>query len=59
MLRGNERQLYRSKCSKCGKEIIVSFDPAKTTERQILCKEDYERYMVEADLLVKDPLPQD
>lgn len=58
MLRGNERTLFRTTCQKCGKEIIVSYDPEKTTN-QILCKEDYEKYMAETDLIIREPLPQD
>lgn len=57
-LRGNDRMLYKATCGKCGKEIIVSYDPAKTTN-QILCKQDYERYKSETDLLIRDPLPDD
>lgn len=57
LLRGNDRKLYRAKCNRCGKEIIVSYDPAKTTN-EILCKEDYEKYMAETDLLIHEPLPE-
>lgn len=57
MLRGNDRALYRAQCSKCNKEIIISFDPAKTPN-QILCKQDYERYMSETDLIIHEPLPE-
>ncbi|MBA3723430.1 MAG: zinc-ribbon domain containing protein [Candidatus Levybacteria bacterium] len=54
-LRG-ERALYRAKCSKCDKEIIVSYDP-KTVTNQILCKHDYEQYFLENDPIITDPLP--
>ncbi len=54
-LRGG-RNLFRTKCSKCGKEIIVSYDPAKVTQ-QMLCKEDYAKYFNENDPIIKDPLP--
>lgn len=55
-LRGGERALWKTKCQKCGKDIIVSYDPAKT-KNQILCREDYQRYFEETDVIVKDPLP--
>jgi DNA-directed RNA polymerase subunit RPC12/RpoP len=52
------RNLFRTKCSKCGKDIIVSFDPTKV-KQQILCKDDYAKYFNENDPIIKDPLPQD
>lgn len=55
MLRGG-RQLFRSKCQKCGKDIAVSFDPAKVRQA-IYCKEDYEKFFEENDPIIKDPLP--
>lgn len=55
LLRGG-RQLFKTKCQKCGKEIIVAFDPQKT-KRQILCKEDYEKYFEENDPIIKEELP--
>lgn len=57
MLRGGERALYKTKCQKCGKEIVVAFNPAKVTN-QILCKKDYEQYFMENDPIIKDPLPE-
>lgn len=54
-LRG-ERSLYKTTCSKCDKEIIVSYDP-KTAKNPILCKEDYEKYFLENDPIITDPLP--
>jgi hypothetical protein len=57
-LRGGERALYRAKCQQCGKDIITSYDPSKTSNK-ILCKEDYEKYFSENDPIIKDPLPQD
>ena len=54
-LRG-ERALYKAKCSKCDKEIIVSYDP-KTVQNQILCTQDYEKYFLENDPIITDPLP--
>lgn len=55
-LRGG-RQLYKTKCQKCGKEIVVSYDPSKVTN-MILCKQDYEQYFMENDPIIKEPLPE-
>jgi len=55
MLRG-ERTLYKTKCSKCGTEIVVSYNP-KTTSNTILCRKDYDQYFLENDPIIKDPLP--
>ncbi|MBI4039317.1 zinc-ribbon domain containing protein [Candidatus Daviesbacteria bacterium] len=55
-LRG-ERKLYRTTCQKCGKEIIISYDPKSVTST-ILCKEDYEKHFLENDQIIKDPLPE-
>ena len=55
-LRG-ERALYKTTCNKCGKEIIVSYDPKKV-KNQILCKNDYEKYFLENDPIISDPLPE-
>ncbi|MGI8419275.1 MAG: zinc-ribbon domain containing protein [Candidatus Levyibacteriota bacterium] len=55
-LRG-ERALYRAKCSKCDKDIIVSYDP-KTVKNQILCKQDYDQYFLDNDPIIADPLPE-
>lgn len=55
-LRG-ERALYKTKCQKCGKEIVVSYDP-KTMKSPIYCKEDYEKYFAENDPIITDPLPE-
>lgn len=57
MLRGNDRQLFKSTCQKCGKEIIVSYDPTKATS-PIYCKDDYEQYLTDNDVLLTDPLPE-
>ncbi len=54
-LRGG-RQLFKSKCQKCGKEIVVSFDPKKV-QQPIYCKEDYEKFFMENDSIIQDPLP--
>lgn len=56
MLRGG-RQLYRTKCQQCGKDIITSYDPQKATNK-IFCREDYDKYMSENDPIIKDPLPE-
>ena len=56
-LRGSKRALFKAKCQKCQKDIVTSFDPQKTTS-PIYCREDYEKYFVENDPLIKDPLPQ-
>lgn len=55
-LRG-ERVLYKTDCQECGKEIVVSYDPSKVTNK-ILCKEDYEKYYEDHDPMITDPLPQ-
>jgi Zn ribbon nucleic-acid-binding protein len=55
-LRG-ERELYKTKCQKCGLEIIVSYNPQKV-KNTILCKKDYEQYYMENDPIIKDPLPE-
>lgn len=51
-LRG-ERRLYKTTCQKCGKEIIVSFDPKKET-RQILCKKCYLDYFEKENILLAE-----
>ncbi|MBI3069811.1 MAG: zinc-ribbon domain containing protein [Candidatus Levybacteria bacterium] len=55
LLRGG-RQLFKTKCQKCNKEIVVSFDPQKV-QQSVYCKEDYEKFFMENDLIIKDPLP--
>ena len=55
-LRGG-RQLFRTKCQQCGKDIVVAYDPTKVTNK-ILCKEDYQKFFVENDPIIKDPLPE-
>ncbi len=56
MLRGNDRALYKTKCQKCGKEIVVSYDPEKV-KNMILCKEDYDKWINENDVILTNPLP--
>jgi transposase-like protein len=53
-LRGG-RQLFKTKCQKCDKEIVVSYNPQKVRQT-ILCKEDYEKFFMENDPIIKDPL---
>jgi len=55
-LRGG-RQLFRSKCQKCSKDIIVSFDP-QSVKQAIYCKEDYAKFFEENEPIIKDPLPE-
>ncbi len=55
-LRGG-RQLFKSTCQKCGKEIVVAFDPS-AAKSPILCKEDFDQYFAENDAIISDPLPE-
>lgn len=55
-LRGN-RKLYKSTCQKCGKEIVVSFDP-QNVQQQILCRRDYDQYWMDTEPIIDDPLPE-
>ena len=54
-LRGG-RQLFKTKCQKCNKDIVTAYDPTKV-KQMILCKEDYQKYFEENDPIIKDPLP--
>ncbi len=56
MLRGG-RQLFKTKCQKCEKDIIVSYDPQKI-KQAIYCKDDYEKFFEENDPIITDPLPE-
>ena len=56
MLRGNERALYKTKCQKCQKDIVVSYDPEKV-KNEILCKIDYDKWINEHDTTISEPLP--
>ncbi len=58
MLRGDARALFKTTCQKCNKEIIVSYDP-KRVRNNIFCKQDYERYLSENDVLLNEPLPEE
>lgn len=51
------QNLYKTTCQKCGKQIIVAFDPEKAS-RPIYCKEDYDKYFEENDPIISDPLPE-
>lgn len=51
-LRGT-RQLFKTKCQQCGKDIIVSYNPEKVKSK-ILCQSCYHKYMEETDLLIKE-----
>ena len=55
-LRGG-RQLYRTTCQQCGKQMVVAYDP-QNVKNTILCKEDYEKYYLEHDSIMIDPLPE-
>jgi len=54
-LRGG-RQLFKTTCQKCAKEIVVAYDPQKV-KQAIFCREDYEKFLLENDPIIKDPLP--
>lgn len=56
MIRGGERALYKTTCQQCGKEIVTSYDP-KNVPGKILCKEDYEKYFAENEVIITDSLP--
>ncbi|MCX6782580.1 MAG: hypothetical protein NTZ20_01095 [Candidatus Levybacteria bacterium] len=56
-LRGEDRLLFKATCKKCTKEIIVSYDPTKVTNT-ILCREDFQQYLMENDFIIKEPLPE-
>ncbi|HSX40294.1 MAG TPA: zinc-ribbon domain containing protein [Candidatus Saccharimonadales bacterium] len=57
-LRGADRALFKTKCQKCGKEIIVAFDPAKATNA-IYCQKDWDQFFYDNDPIITDPLPED
>ena len=56
-LRGGERMLYKTKCQKCGKDIIVAYNP-EGVKNPIYCIEDYQKHITENDPIIKDPLPE-
>jgi len=45
-----ERKLYRTVCQKCGKNIIVTYNP-KAQKSQILCKKCYLDYFEKENVL--------
>jgi len=47
------RTLYRTVCQKCGKNIIVTYDP-KTQKSQILCKKCYLDYFEKEKILLTE-----
>lgn len=53
----SERNLYKTNCQKCGKQIIVAFDPQKT-QNTVYCKTDYDQYFMENDPIITEPLPE-
>lgn len=55
-LRGG-RTLYKTTCQKCGKQIVVSYDP-QAVQNPIYCKEDYDKYFEENDPIINEPLPE-
>lgn len=48
-----ERQLYRTTCQNCNKNIIVSYDPQKE-KRKILCKTCYLDYFEKNSAVITD-----
>ena len=56
MLRG-ERALYKTTCQKCGKDIIVSYEPS-SVKNPIYCREDYEKFFAENDPIISEQLPE-
>jgi len=54
-LRGG-RELHKAICQECGKETIVSYNPATVTQK-ILCKKDFDDYWTKNDAILSDPLP--
>ncbi len=52
------RALYDAVCQKCGKEIIITYNP-KNAKTIILCKQDYDNYFQENDILIKEQQPLD
>ena len=48
-----ERQLFRTTCQSCKKDIIVSYDPQKET-RKILCRPCYLDWFEKNPVLITD-----
>lgn len=55
-LRGGDRQLYKTTCQKCSKEIVVARDP-KIVKNPIYCRKDFDQYFLDNDPIITDPLP--
>lgn len=50
-----ERNLYKTKCQNCGKNIIVTYDPNDTASNsKILCHECYLEWFEKNPILIKD-----
>lgn len=49
-----ERNLYKSKCQNCGKDIIVTYDPKTATDYQLLCRKCYLEWFEKNPVLIKD-----
>jgi len=48
-----ERNLYRTTCQQCEKNIIVTYDPKKET-RKILCRKCYLEWFEKNSVLIKN-----
>lgn len=48
-----ERNLYRTTCQQCNKNIVVSYDPSTET-RKILCKDCYRDYFEKNSALITE-----
>jgi len=46
----HEREFYGYNCDKCGKDIVVAFNPPK--DQDIYCKECYQKYMQGHDCIL-------
>ena len=47
-----ERQLYKTTCQQCGKDVITSYDPVQAVSN-ILCKKCYLEYFEKNELVEK------
>jgi CxxC-x17-CxxC domain-containing protein len=52
----SQRKLVKSKCDKCGKAIVITFDPVK--DQPVYCKKCFREYYDKTDLIIKEPLPE-
>jgi len=48
-----ERQLYRTKCQNCQKDIVTTYNPA-TEKRQILCRKCYLDWFEKNSVLIEN-----